>query len=464
MIGERYELERELGRGGMGSVWLATDTVLGRKVALKRVGLVPGGASPDLERAEREARLAARLTHPHVIAVFDLVVDDDTQWLVMEYVDGVTLSGLVVRDGALAPDEAAPVIRQAADALTAAHAAGIIHRDVKPSNILVTADGQAKLGDFGIARAKADATLTQTGLVTGSPAYLAPEVASGELATPASDVWSLGASLFHAMAGHPPYEVKDNVMGALYRIVHEDPPRLAEAGWLAPLLDATMDKDPARRWPMERVRDFLAGAPEQTIIHPAPRSAAEPPSDSTQLLVTPPEGVLPAAPTSPPAPAPQPARRRSAMAALPWLLGVLGLVLLGVVAWQALDTGSGRPPASHAVGHDDGSTQSSAPAKPTSAGMQKFIQDYLSAAASDPSTSYSMLTPSFQQASGGMDGYAGFWDTIESATPETISADPAQMTVSYTVDYVKTDGEHVSDSVSLRLVYKAGTYLIAGEA
>src|SRR6478609_2935875 len=239
----------------MGAVWLGTDEVLGRQVALKRVGMVPGGSLPDLERAEREARLAARLNHPHVVAIYDLVTEDDVQWLVMEYVEGSTLAALVKRDGALPPDQAATIVGQAADALAAAHAAGIVHRDVKPSHIVVAPDGQAKLSDRGIARAEADASLTPTGLVIGSPAYRSPEVASGQHAGRASDVWSLGATLFHALAGHPPYEVGENVLGAMYKIVHEEPPRLQNAGWLAPMLDATMCREPAGRWSMAQVGD-----------------------------------------------------------------------------------------------------------------------------------------------------------------------------------------------------------------
>src|SRR5215218_2374996 len=272
-IAGRYTLDREVGRGGMGAVWLGTDQVLGRQVALKRLGLAPGVGTPEVERAEREARLAARLNHPHVVAVFDLIEEGEEHWLVMEYVEGRTLSELVREEGALTPDEAAPLLRQAADALAAAHESGIVHRDVKPSNILVTEEGQVKLSDFGIARAEADASLTQTGLVTGSPAYLSPEVASGQFATDSSDVWSLGATLFHALSGHPPYEVGGNVLGAMYRIVHEEPPRLGNAGWLAPLLDATMCREPAGRWSMAQVRDFLtagpgAAEPEPTVLAP----------------------------------------------------------------------------------------------------------------------------------------------------------------------------------------------------
>ena len=340
-IAGRYTLEREVGRGGMGAVWLGTDRVLGRQVALKRLGRPPGAGTTDFERAEREARLAARLNHPHVVAVFDLIEEGEEHWLVMEYVEGRTLSELVREDGALTPDEAAPLLRQAADALAAAHESGIVHRDVKPSNILVTAEGQVKLSDFGIARAEADASLTQTGLVTGSPAYLAPEVASGQMATAAADVWSLGATAYHALAGTPPYEVGDNLMGALYRIVHEEPPHLANAGWLGVLLDNTMTKDPADRWPMAEVRDFLAGGPvgaptyveradtrTVTVARDAPPPAPLPlapdptPSDGTQVLAP-----------APPPPTPAAHRRGPSGAVIGVLLGLLVVLLFLLFAW-----------------------------------------------------------------------------------------------------------------------------------
>ena len=468
MIAGRYTLDREIGRGGMGAVWLARDEVLGRDVAIKRIGTAPGGTSPDLERAEREARLAARLNHPHVVAVFDLVTEGDEQWLVMEYVAGVTLAELVRRDGALTPDEASPLVGQAADALAAAHSAGIVHRDVKPSNILVTSDGQVKLSDFGIARAEADASLTQTGLVTGSPAYLAPEVASGEQATAASDVWSLGATLYHALDGRPPYEVGDNLMGALYRIVHDDPPRLANAGWLAPLLERTMTRDRDERWTMAQVRDFLHAGPTGTTIHPAPAPVPASTPDPTRTEVF----AHPVAPVDP-QPAPGAAAHRRRRLAGPVLIAVAAVLLVGIIVWAVVATrpdpaAQDEPPSGESSSEsptEDASEDESPGEPPTADGMENFMEDYLATAPSDPGTAFGMLTPGFQQASGGIEGYRGFWDTIETADLISFSADPEALTVSYTVEYQRVgEDDKVTDDVGLALEYRDGTYKIAGES
>jgi eukaryotic-like serine/threonine-protein kinase len=455
----------------MGAVWLGRDTVLGREVALKRIGMMPGATSPDLQRAEREARLAARLNHPHVVAVYDLVTEGDETWLVMEYVEGVTLSALINRDGALTPDEAAPLVRQAADALAAAHAAGIVHRDVKPSNMLVTPDGSVKLTDFGIARAQADASLTQTGLVTGSPAYLSPEVASGATAHEASDVWSLGATLYHALAGHTPYDVSENLMGGLYRIVHEEPPRLEHAGWLAPVLEHTMTRDPADRWTMRQVRDFLDQGHDVTI-HPAPAAAVD--LDGTRVLEparSEPVGVPPITSDpgllATPVAAEAPRRRRRPL--WPWAAAVVLLVAVVVLGWMALTTGNGGGGDNQA-----GGGRSSSPSSPKTSGssvpnvqaaaMEDFISTYLATVTQDDHATYAMLTPTFQQESGKFGGYHGFWKKVESATPSNIQADPVAMTVSYDVDYVKTDGSTSSDHVTLQLEKNGSSYLIAGEA
>lgn len=342
----------------MGSVWLGQDTVLGRQVALKQIGMLPGAEDVNVVRVRREARHAASLNHPNVVAVFDLVEEAGRHWLVMEYVEGVTLGRLVRDQGRLPVDQAASVAIQAASGLAAAHAEGIVHRDVKPGNIMVTPDGEVKLTDFGIARAETDVTLTQTGLLTGSPAYLAPEIASGHPASPASDVWALGATVFHAVAGRPPYDVRENnVLGALYRIVHEEPPQTATAGWLQPLLAGTMTKDPARRWPMRRVVAFLAtGQSAQVSVNtPGAATAAaallepdvqltvtEPVAHGTQVLrpaaaapayVPPP--VAPPPPRRPPVERPQ-GRRPQSRRALIFAVAVVAGMLLVLVGWLLL--------------------------------------------------------------------------------------------------------------------------------
>ncbi|HZJ07345.1 MAG TPA: protein kinase [Nocardioidaceae bacterium] len=445
MIAGRYSLEREIGRGGMGAVWLGRDEVLGRQVALKQIGLLPGADSTGLARAEREARLSARLNHPHVVAVFNFVVDADTdaRWLVMEYVDGPTMAQLVREEGKLSPDDAAPLLWQAADALVAAHSAGIVHRDVKPSNILVDRTRRVKLTDFGIARIAADPSLTQTGLVTGSPAYLAPEVATGQRGDEAADVWSLGATMFHVLSGRAPYETGDHVLSTLYRIVNEEPPRLTDAGWMTPLLDATMVKDPSQRWSMVHVRDFLAGPPDPVTPAPAPVS---PVSVSRRLSRPPKKGLL--------------------LAGLALSL-VLALLLYAALpddpeptADPATDTPSASP-TDTAPSQDPTPSQDAVAAEPTARGMESFIRDYVAALSSDPDVAWQMLTPKFQRDSGGLDTYREFWSGVRRGRVLNISADPRNLVVSYQVRF--DNFENGPGPTVLDLVFDRGRYLIDGE-
>src|SRR4051812_5613053 len=193
----------------MGVVWQARDERLERLVAIKQLVLQPGLSEQETDearrRAMREARIAARLQHPNAITVFDVAENDGEPCLVMEFLPSRSLSSVLAERGTLSPEEAAKICAQVASALTAAHAAGIVHRDVKPANILLTENGTAKITDFGISRAVGDVTVTQTGISAGTPAYLAPEVARGHDPSPAADVFSLGATLFNAVEGRPPF-------------------------------------------------------------------------------------------------------------------------------------------------------------------------------------------------------------------------------------------------------------------
>lgn len=477
-VADRYTLIREVGRGGMGAVWLAHDDVLGREVAVKQVGLFPGRQGPDMERAEREARLAARMWHPNVVAVYDLAVDGDAVWLVMEYVEGVTLSRLAADRGGLPADEAADIIRQAAEALRVAHESGVVHRDVKPSNLIVTPDGTTKLTDFGIARGVSDAALTQTGLLTGSPHYLAPEVAAGGSATPASDLWSLGATLYQALTGRPPYELGENVVAGLSRIISSPPPRLADVGPLDTVLAATMTHDPVQRWTAAQVCAFLDSQrvePTRAMpLPPLPPPAAAGPGAPTAGA---PAAAPPVAPAVPPVPdiAPEPGRPRRWL----WPAAALAVLLLVLVLGAWLLGRSLSSPEQDSPTADGASPQASAPAAepsggepsssasdaagPTAEGMQEFVETYLATVVSDPRAAFEMLTPKFQDESGGLEGYLDFWQPIRSATPSDIQADPASRTVSYTVIYEGPPDRSGQDSTVLELEFVDGRYRIAAE-
>ncbi|MFI5627050.1 protein kinase [Nocardioides sp. NPDC051685] len=488
MIAGRYRLERELGRGAMGAVWLATDEVLGRSVALKQLVALDGVSDAAVER---EAQLAARLVHPNVVAVFDLVRDDDKPWLVMEYVEGKTLAHMVRDDGPLAVEDAARLIGQIASALRSAHAAGIVHRDVKPANIVVGRADRAKLTDFGIARG-VDSQTTQTGQVTGSPAYLAPEIATGGRASPASDMWSLGATLFQALAGEPPYGIGDNALATLYRVVHEEPPRTPLAGRLAPLLEHTMAYDPADRWSAEDVVDFLAGRLAAEKLEPVALRT------QTLAAVAAPVSAETATPASAVASKPAAAGRRRWWPVALVAVAVAMVLLLGGALWanrgdepsakpkqvssasplseatdeqteNAADEESDEPsedstPSETASETPSESPSASATAGATAEGIDAFIRNYLATAPANPDGAFSsMLTPAFQSSSGGIEGYRDWWGSVASTSVVSVSPSVDPLKVTYTYKYTMKDGRQDGGTVTLGLVYTDGRYLIDSE-
>ncbi|MGY1804865.1 serine/threonine-protein kinase [Blastococcus sp. SYSU D00922] len=279
VVAGRYALGEVLGRGGMGTVWRATDTVLERQVALKEVTFSIHVTDEERavlrERTMREARAAARLDHPHVATVYDVVEEGGKPWLVMKHVDARSLQDLLEQHGPLPPVAVARIGLDLLDALDAAHAIGVVHRDVKPANVLVASDGSACLTDFGIATTTGDSSLTTQGALIGSPSYMAPERANGEEPRPPVDLWSLGATLYAAVEGRPPFD-RGEAMATLMSVVSEHPAPVLRAGPLEPVLQGLLTKDPARRFTAADARPQLAAVAAGRFPTPPPTSPPPP--------------------------------------------------------------------------------------------------------------------------------------------------------------------------------------------
>jgi eukaryotic-like serine/threonine-protein kinase len=264
VVAGRYELLARIGQGATGTVWRAWDLVLHRDVAVKEVRLPELMSDHDRailrERTLREARVSAKLSHPAVVTVHDVIESGGAPWIVMELVAARSLHQVLAEDGPLAPKRAAETGMMLLGALASAHAAGIVHRDVKPGNVLLTDDGGAVLTDFGIATVAGDPALTQTGVVVGTPGFCAPERIRGAPASPASDLWSLGATLYAAVEGHGPFDGHGSPMAVLASIVHSDPPPVRSAGPLGMVIGMLLSKDPAQRPDAARAGQLLADA------------------------------------------------------------------------------------------------------------------------------------------------------------------------------------------------------------
>ncbi|WP_460444059.1 serine/threonine-protein kinase, partial [Amycolatopsis cihanbeyliensis] len=262
LVAGRYRIVQRLGTGAMGAVWQAQDEVLHRTVAIKQLLLQPGLDEDEAEdarqRTMREGRIAARLHHPNAITVFDVVTDDHGQpCLIMEYLASTSLAA-VLQEQTLPPVEVASIGAQVAAALTEAHSYGIVHRDIKPGNILLAGNGTVKITDFGISRAKDDVTVTKTGMIAGTPAYLAPEVAIGGDPGPESDVFSLGSTLYAATEGQPPFGLSENTLGLLHAVAagQINPPR--QSGPLASVLAVLLHPEIEHRPTAEECEELLA--------------------------------------------------------------------------------------------------------------------------------------------------------------------------------------------------------------
>jgi hypothetical protein len=285
-IAGRYRLVRPVGQGGMGRVWLAYDEMLRRDVAVKELVASPGQSSAGQrelhERVVREARAIARLNHTNVVRIFDVLHVDGEPWIVMEFVASRSLQQVLVEDGPLAPCQAARIGLAVLAALRVAHLAGLLHRDVKPANVLLAEDGRVVLTDFGLATAPDDPGMTQTGIVLGSPEYLAPERAVAGPVGPAADLWSLGATLYAAVEGRPPY-ARASTLATLTALASERPAPAARAGAMAPVLHGLLRRNPSRRIDAEQAERLLRRAAAQ---HPSPSATAVPASRG----ITPPAG------------------------------------------------------------------------------------------------------------------------------------------------------------------------------
>ncbi|MGW4732360.1 serine/threonine-protein kinase [Streptomyces shenzhenensis] len=380
VIAGRYRLLSPLGEGGMGTVWRARDEVLHREVAVKEVRAPAGLPGPDVERMyarlEREAWAAARVAHRNVVTVYDVAMEGGRPWIVMELIRGLSLADQLAAEGPLPPQRVAHIGAEVLAALRAAHGAGVLHRDVKPGNVLLTNDGRVVLTDFGIATVEGSSALTMTGEMVGSPEFLAPERALGRTPGPESDLWSLGVLLYVAVEGTSPFR-HDTPLSTLRAVVDEEMPPPRRAGPLAPVVEGLLRKDPAERPAADLAERELrlvaaGGAPRAGTAY-----AATAPTRPVRPDPTPPLPVRSPGPSSP-APttaiaATAPERGRRAVVVLVAGLVAMALALAGLT--YALLNRDGGGDGSAGDGGPGSSLGSPAPSGGTGSGARDTPPD-----------------------------------------------------------------------------------------
>jgi serine/threonine protein kinase len=476
-IAGRYQLIARIGGGAMGVVWQAKDIQLDRVVAVKELLMPFGQGEEKVEeaknRAMREARIAARLQHPHAISVFNVVEDGDRPWLIMEYLPSKSLADVIKENGARPIDEVIGIACQLASALTVAHEAGIVHRDVKPGNVLLGEDGTVKVTDFGISRAIGDVTLTATGEIAGTPAFLAPEVARGDEASFASDVFSLGATMYTAVEGKPPFGFGDNAIALLYRVSSGDIVPPVQAGKIEPLLLRLLAMEPTDRPTMkqalEELEAFGVTGGALPTVHELP-----PPEPVTEVI----------------APSEGPSKKR------------LGVALIGVVVLAAIIAGAliaahnagnetaaptnspspsvsasvtptsdaavpppqtapspSAPPTSSSSSSSSPPTTTSAPSGP--AALEAAVKDYYAlVSAKNLQASFAGLSDRFKTAhKQNFETYSSYWNRYRSVTVSNVAA-AGSNTVTLTITTVETGGKTVTERHTYTLVEQNGKWLI----
>jgi len=378
LLAGRYRLLAVIGRGGMGAVWRARDELLNRDVAVKEIVWPAQLDAEEREmagrRAVREAQLAARVRHPNVVGVYDIIEEGDRPSIVMELVPFRSLRDAVAEDGPMTPAEAARVGLSVLAALRAVHEVGVVHRDVKPANILLGPDGRVVLADFGIAKAADSPALTISGVLLGSPSYLAPERARGGRAGAAADMWALGASLFAAVEGHPPFE-RDGVLASLTAVVADELEPSPHAGPLWPVIEGLLLKDPAAR---------LDAAEAEQMLHRIAAPDALSPTESDHAQEPDP------APRPDSAPEPDPtlgdtavARDRAPGRRRRFGVGLAALTAIAVIV-AGITMALSRPPGHHAAPRT--TPPASAPAsQPASGGRASSPSSAAPSATSSPS-------------------------------------------------------------------------------
>ncbi|RMI29800.1 serine/threonine-protein kinase [Nocardia stercoris] len=485
MIAGHYRLVERIGSGGTGVVWRAVDERLERSVAIKQILTQPSLPEGEKEivrqRAAREARNAARFQHPNAIVVFDIFEHDGDPCLVMEYLPSQSLAQVLSMQGTLPLAQVAHIGEQVASALLAAHRVGLVHRDIKPGNVLLGENGTVKITDFGISKAKGDVNLTATGLISGTAAYLAPEVARGADPTPAADVFALGATLFHALEGEPPYGTNPNPLALLYAAANGQLGEVRNAGPLTDLLLDLLSFNPEDRPAMSDVRDQLAefadlgvdvevgqglvthrsdrsGARRNNGVRTLDRRAAQADISTAEMMAA---ASMPSEPSLPPVRPPRPGgpntrshrvepaeperNRRPLLFVGGFVAGlvVVAGVLLATInsagsnsgaAPQANPTSSAAKATTTAAAAALGKTPSQSKVSTDDAipAIRGFFQALFT---DDYPTAYATLTPAAQQVYGSSQGFVDYWNKNQLSdwnAPTVTSNSDGSVTVSVT--------------------------------